>query len=291
MFRLSVPLPVIGPPVRPVPLPTLVTVPPEPGAEFVIVTVPPNATDPPPDNPEPACTVIEGFANKELVTPPAGMLIVPLLVMGPPVSPEPVLTVVTVPPTVLVSVTVPPKATVPPPDNPEPACTVMEGFASMALITPAEGILIVPLAVIGPPVRPAPVLTLVTVPPPPAPGKVWPEAKLISPLLAMESPVSDGAVPFDPNSRLSVPEGLAELFPVGSAIQRKSCVTAFDVPLLNEDVCKSNGFELKPLLAVAAPVIGMTAPAAVIAPVNVPVVKEAVVPLNPPVNAPPLSCK
>ena len=34
----------------------------------------------------------------------------------------------------------------------------------MLLVTPAEGMLIVPLPVIGPPVRPAPVLILVTVP-------------------------------------------------------------------------------------------------------------------------------
>jgi hypothetical protein len=64
-----------------------------------------------------------------------------------------------------VSVTVPPKATVPPPDNPGPACTVTELLASIVFVTPAEGMLIVPLLVIGPPVRPAPVLTLVTVPP------------------------------------------------------------------------------------------------------------------------------
>jgi hypothetical protein len=98
----------------------------------------------------------------------------------------------------------------------------MEEFASMLFVTPAAGILIVPLAVIGPPVRPAPVPTLVTVPPPLPPGKVCPEAKLINPLLAMESPVSVGELPFDPNSRFNEPEGLDELFPVGSAIQRKS---------------------------------------------------------------------
>ena len=127
---------------------------------------------------------------------------VPLPVIGPPVSPVPLPTLVTVPPeAVLESVTVPPSDTVPPPDNPDPACTVIEGFASMAFVTPAEGILIVPLAVIGPPVRPAPVLTLVTVPLPPEPGKVWPEAKFIRPLLAMDSPVSAGALPFDPKSR------------------------------------------------------------------------------------------
>jgi len=101
---------------------------------------------------------------------------VPVEVIGPPVSPVPVAMLVTVPPVLgelLVSVMVPPRATLPPPDNPDPAVTVTELFASMALVTPAEGMLIVPLPVIGPPVRPAPVAILVTVPlPPPAPGKV-----------------------------------------------------------------------------------------------------------------------
>lgn len=97
MFRLRVPLPVIGPPVSPVPLPTLVTVPPRLGAELVSVIVPPRATVPPPDNPEPAVTVTEGLAIMLLVTPADGMLIVPLLVIGPPVNPAPVLTLVTVP--------------------------------------------------------------------------------------------------------------------------------------------------------------------------------------------------
>lgn len=195
--RLSVPLLVIGPPVRPVPLATLVTVPPD--DVLLRVMVPPRATAPPPDNPVPAFTVTELFASMALVTPAEGMLIVPVLVIGPPVRPAPVLTLVTVPVAVLASVTVPPKATVPPPDNPEPACTVMDGFANIVFVTPADGILIVPLEVIGPPVSPAPVLTLVTVPLPPEPGKVCPEANLITPLLAIESPVSVGAVPFDPN--------------------------------------------------------------------------------------------
>lgn len=122
----------------------------------------------------------------------------------------------------LARVTVPPRATVPPPDNPEPAWIVTKGFASMLLVTPAAGILIVPLEVIGPPVSPAPVLMLVTVPPPLSPGKVCPEAKVISPLLAMERPVSVGEVPFEPNRRFNDPEGFVELFPDGSACQRKS---------------------------------------------------------------------
>ena len=220
--RLRFPLVVIGPPVSPVPLPTFVTVPPELGAALVIVTVPPSATVPPPDNPDPAFTVTELFASIVFVTPADGMLIVPVLVIGPPVRPAPVLTLVTVPVAVLASVTVPPKATMPLPVNPVPACTVRELFASMEFVTPADGMLIVPLDVMGPPARPAPVLTLVTVPPPPAPGKVCPEAKLINPLLPIDNPVSAGVLPFDPNSRFSVPEGFAVSLPVGSAIQRKS---------------------------------------------------------------------
>lgn len=90
------------------------------------------------------------------------------MVIGPPLSPVPLLILVTVPPELgeaLLRVIVPPKATVPPPDSPDPACTVTELLASMALVTPLEGMLMVPLLVIGPPVRPAPVLILVTVPP------------------------------------------------------------------------------------------------------------------------------
>ena len=189
-----------------------------------------------------------------------------------------------------------PKATVPPPDNPAPAVIVTEGLASMVLVTPAEGILIVPVPVIGPPVRPAPVATLVTVPLP-VPGKVWPEAKLTSPVLAMENPVSAGAVPFDPNSRFKEPEGDDVSFPVGSACHRKSCVTAAALLLLYEDACKSNGFEMKPLEAVAVPVSGNNAPAADMMPLNVPVdpdkapLKAAEVPLSAPVSVPPASCK
>ena len=279
---------VIVPPVNPVPLLMLVIVPPELGEALVRVTVPPNATVPPPDNPGPAVTVTELLASMVLVTPLEGMLIVPLVVIGPPARPAPVLTPVTVPPELgeaLVSVIVPPKATVPPPDNPGPACTVTELLASMAFVTPAEGMLIVPLAVIGPPVRPAPVLTLVTVPPS-ALGKVCPGAKLISPLLAMDSPVSEGEFPVDPNSRFNEAEGLEELFPVGSACQRKSSVIGDELSLLNEDACKSNGLEVKPCAAVAVSVPGNKAP-----PADRVLVKVAVVPLRAPVMAPPVSCK
>ena len=76
------------------------------------------------------------------------------------------------------------------------------------------------------------------------PGKVCPEAKLISPLFAIDSPVSVGVLPFDPNSRFNVPEGDEVSFPVGSACQRKSSVTADEVLLLNDEACQSCGLEL-----------------------------------------------
>lgn len=233
-------------------------------------------------------------------------LSVPLLVTGPPVRPVPLATLVTVPPVlgaVFVRVTVPPNATVPPPERPDPAVTVMELLASMAFVTPADGMLIMPLEVIGPPVNPAPVATLVTVPLPPLPPpKVWPGAKVIRPLLAIESPVSVGLLPFDPNSRFRDPEGVNESLPVDSAIQRKSCMIASEVELLNEEACKSSGFELKPCVAVAVPVPGNRAPPSVTAPVNAPVVavtvvaaspplKAAVVPVSAPVRVPPASRK
>jgi hypothetical protein len=223
----------------------------------------------------------------------------PLVVIGPPIRPVPLPTLVTVPPdAVFVRVTVPPNATVPPPDNPEPAFTVMEEFASIAFVTPADGILIVPLVVIGPPFRPAPVLTVVTVPfPPPPPGKVCPGAKVRRPLLAIENPVSAGEVPFDPNSRFNEPEGFDESFAAGSAIQRKSCVTADEVVLLKLDASTSSGLELKPCDAVAVPVCGKVSPTDVTGPLNVPVdaasppVKAAVVPVRDPLRMPPVSCR
>src|ERR1035438_8111036 len=214
------------------------------------MTVPPSATVPPPDNPEPASTVKEGFASIAFVTPAAGILMVPVFVMDPPVKPAPVATLVTVPPELgaaLVSVTVPPSATVPPPDSPEPATTVTEEFASIAFVTPAAGILIVPLLVIGPPVRPAPVPTLVTVA---VPGKVCPDAKVRIPFPATDSPVCLKTPPV-PYSKLSVAEVLAESFPTPSACQRKSYVTGPGVIVLNTDAWRSRGIEANAWVVVA----------------------------------------
>src|SRR5579864_4966602 len=90
----------------------------------------------------------------------------PIVMPGLVAAADTVLTPVTAPATplklrtpALVRVTVPPSATEPPPDRPVPGETVSELFASIALVTPAVGIEIVPEVVIGPPVRPAPVLT------------------------------------------------------------------------------------------------------------------------------------
>src|SRR5262249_3601756 len=65
--------------------------------------------------------------------------------------------------------------------------------------------------------------TLVTVPlPVPVPGKVWPAAKVMRPLLAIFNPVSVGAaVPF-PKSRFKEPLALAVLFETGSAFNWKT---------------------------------------------------------------------
>src|SRR5580700_891063 len=90
------------PPVSPVPAVTVT-------AEFVsmgLVTpplgmlrlvLPPSATGPPPVRPLPAETVSDEFASMALVTPAVAMLNVPVLVIGPPASPEPLATLVTVP--------------------------------------------------------------------------------------------------------------------------------------------------------------------------------------------------
>jgi hypothetical protein len=86
----------------------------------------------------------------------------------------------------------------------------------MALLTPLGAMLKDPLDVIGPPVSPAPLATLVTVPLPVF-GKVCPLAKVITPLLAICSPVSVGAFAPDPYSRLKAPLGVGVPLPTASA--------------------------------------------------------------------------
>src|SRR5208283_2756539 len=112
----------------------------------------------------------------------------------------------------------PPSDTKPPPVSPEPGLTVSDGLRSMALVTPPVAMLNVPLLVIGPPVNPGPLPTLVTVP---VPGNVCPATKVNAPVLAIESPVSAGAAPPEAKRRLRVPNGEGVLLPAGCACQRK----------------------------------------------------------------------
>jgi hypothetical protein len=55
----------------------------------------------------------------------------------------------------------------------------------------------------------------------PPPGKVWPAAKVITPLLLNFSPVSAGVAVPEEYNRFSVPDGAVVLFAAGSACQRK----------------------------------------------------------------------
>jgi len=64
------------------------------------------------------------------------------------------------------SVVLPPNAHRTPPSGLAPGDIVSDEFASMALLTPAVAMLNEPVPVIGPPVNPAPLPTLVTVPVP-----------------------------------------------------------------------------------------------------------------------------
>ena len=59
-----------------------------------------------------------------------------------------------------------PRVIVPAPVSPVPGVRVSDGCCSIVLVTPAFAMLSVPLVVMGPPVRPAPLPTLVTVPVP-----------------------------------------------------------------------------------------------------------------------------
>ena len=71
------------------------------------------------------------------------------------------------------------------------------------------------MPLVPPPVRPDPVAVVIPVIVP-VPGKVCPVAKVICPLLAIFSPVSDGLVAPSPNSRFKVPEGVPVSLPAGS---------------------------------------------------------------------------
>ena len=71
---------------------------------------------------------------------------------------------------------------------------------------------------VPPPVRSVPAVTPVIVP---VPGNFCPVAKVIRPLLLIDSPVSVGTELPEANSRLKLPDGDEVLFPAGSACQRK----------------------------------------------------------------------
>src|SRR5262249_34157929 len=62
----------------------------------------------------------------------------------------------------LFSVTEPPSATAPPPDRPVPALLATAVVCNMAFVPPPAAMLTVPVPVMDPPVRPAPVSTSVT---------------------------------------------------------------------------------------------------------------------------------
>src|SRR6266853_2016340 len=121
--------------------------------------------------------------------------------------------------------------------------------------------------------------TLVTVPLP-DPGKVWPLANVKSPLLLSFNPVSVGAAVPEPNSRLSVPDGVAVLLPTGSACQRKVSFTAAFVLLLNDEATRLRGCEFLPAVAFAVPVAGRpSAPRKMPLPVTSSVAAGAVLPM------------
>jgi hypothetical protein len=64
------------------------------------------------------------------------------------------------------------------------------------------------LPLVPPPLRPEPAVTPVIVPDP-APGKVWPDAKEMIPVGAIERFVGVGVPEPDPNNRLKFADGLA----------------------------------------------------------------------------------
>src|SRR5580698_429485 len=131
------------------------------------------------------------------------------------------------------------------------AFRVMLEFCSMALVTPAEGMLSVTVPLVPPPLSPEPAVTPVMVPLP-VPGNFCPLANVICPLLATETPVSVGVAPLAPNNRFSFPDGVLVLLPAGSVCQRNSSFCAALAVLLNDEAARSNGFELKPAEAVAS---------------------------------------
>jgi hypothetical protein len=114
------------------------------------------------------------LASWLLATPPFAMLTVPLVVIGPPVSPVPVATFVTVPPLLL---SFPHVHALPFHFG---ICVLVHATVGSSCVLAR---LIVPVLVIGPPLSPAPVATLVTVPLALATSRH--DAVLIAPLCAV----------------------------------------------------------------------------------------------------------
>src|ERR1700686_2821388 len=110
-------------------------------------------------------------------------------------------------------------------------------------------------------------------------GNVCPDANVIWPLLEIDSPVSPGVAVPDPNSRFNLPNGVAVLFPVGSACHRKVSFTAFSVLLLNDEAVKFSGCEFFPAAEVAGAVAGrLSAPRKMPVPVTSSLAAGAVLP-------------
>src|SRR6516164_6046613 len=72
----------------------------------------------------------------------------------------------------------------------------------------------------------------------------------------MESPVSAGVLVPEANNKLSLPDGLEVLLPVGSACRLKVWFAAALVLLLNEEARRLAGCEFFPVEDVADPVAG-----------------------------------
>src|ERR1039458_6031090 len=119
------------------------------------------------------------------VTPPVAMLSVPVPVIGPPVRPAPLATLVTVP--------VPAEAQAHAVPFHCSTCFVVQVFSRPRLSVP----------LVPPPVRPEPVAVVTPVM---VLGKVCAPLNVITPVLEMCSPVSTGLVAPEPKRRFRVPE-------------------------------------------------------------------------------------
>ena len=88
---------------------------------------------------------------------------------------------------------------------------------------------------VPPPVRSVPAVMPVIVPGP-VPGKVWPEAKVICPLLLILNPVSAGTVGAVPNSRFNDADGVVN--PDGT-VKGIAALRVADASIMPSD-CRAN---------------------------------------------------